>query len=174
MTSNALDLTSGLTQLERRVDHPDAVQLLRAFYDEQVGRYGFAESVDLDPLTYSPPSGIFLVAYAGTRPVGCGGCRWYDQLNRVAEIKKTYLDPSVRGHGLGRRLLDQLESAAVSWGAGQIILETGVRNDAALKLFTTSGYSPIPRYVPGRSPQINRAFAKTLQPATEAWRATGR
>lgn len=43
--------------LERRVDHPDAARLLRAFYDDQVDRYGFAESVALDPDEYAPPRG---------------------------------------------------------------------------------------------------------------------
>jgi hypothetical protein len=34
---------------ERSPGHEDAARLLRAFYDEQVGRYGFAESIDLGP-----------------------------------------------------------------------------------------------------------------------------
>jgi hypothetical protein len=38
--------------LERRVDHQDAARLLRAFFDEQVDRYGFAESIDLNPAGY--------------------------------------------------------------------------------------------------------------------------
>ena len=100
--------------------------------------------------------------YDGDRPVGCGGCRWYDRRTATAEIKKTYLLPAFRRLGLGRLLLAWLEEQAIGWGTEQVILETGVRNTAALGLFARSGYRPTARYVPGRDPAINRAFVKTL------------
>ena len=153
---------SEIAFVERPVDQPDAVRLLAAFYREQVGRYGFAESTDLAPQDYAAPNGIFLVAYRQAMPVGCGGCRWYDRTTATAEIKKTYLLPAARGRGVGRALLAHLEATAVEWGAQRMILETGVRNTAALALFTGTGYVPTARYVPGRDPSINRAFVKTL------------
>jgi GNAT superfamily N-acetyltransferase len=150
--------------------------MLRAFYDEQVGRYGFAEPIDLVPDEYAEPNGVFVVVYDGERPVGCGGCRWYDRNAGTAEIKKTFLLPEVRGHGVGRTLLSLLESQAAEWGAQRIILETGVRNAAALALFAASGFQPTARYVPERDPQINRAFVKHLagEPATRSVRASPR
>lgn len=160
--------------LECRVDHPDAVSLLRAFYREQVSRYGFAESVDLDPATYAPPHGVFVVAYDRGRPAGCGACRWHDRAAGVVEIKKTFLLPEIRGRGRGRALLDRLESVAVGWGARCVILETGVRNTAALRLFGDTGYRPMPRYVPSRNPSINRAFSKVLAPMAHDQRANVR
>lgn len=171
------DLPAGVEEvalLERRVDHPDAAELLRAFYDEQVGRYGFAEPIDLDPAAYAPPHGVFVVAYQHDRPVGCGGCRWYDRSTGTAEIKKTFLVPEIRGRGLGRTLMKRLEAEAIGWGARRIILETGVRNTAALSLFTGGGYTPMARYVAGRDPSINRAFVKTLTPAGQVERASVR
>jgi GNAT superfamily N-acetyltransferase len=146
-----------------RTDHPDANALLGAFFHEQVGRYGFAESVDLDPDVYAEPNGIFVVIYRGGSPVGCGGCRRFEPRGHTFEIKKTYLIPEMRGCGLGRRLLDLLESTAVNCGARRIILETGVRNQAALGLFASRGYMPMARYVTGRDPAINRAFEKILE-----------
>ncbi|GIE99472.1 GNAT family N-acetyltransferase [Paractinoplanes rishiriensis] len=146
----------------RRTDHPDAARMLGAFYREQVGRYGYAESVDLDPNVYDDPSGIFLVIYRDSRPVGCGGCRRADRSRDTFEIKKTYLVPEARGCGLGHQLLEALERAAVAGGAHRIILETGIRNSAALRLFIGSGYTPMARYVAGRDPAINRAFEKML------------
>jgi GNAT superfamily N-acetyltransferase len=146
----------------RRVDHPDAAALLHAFYDEQVRRYGFAESIDLDPDTYDLPNGTFVVVYHRGSPVGCGGCRRLDDRHSTVEIKKTYLMPEVRGRGLGRQLLCWLEDYAGLLGGRRIILETGIRNTAALGLFTNSGYSSTASYVRGRDPLINRAFVKTL------------
>lgn len=155
----------------RRVDHPDAAALLRAFYDEQVDRYGFAESVDLDADAYDAPNGIFVVIYQHGEPVGCGACRWFDHADGTVEIKKIYLASKARGYGVGRTLLSWLEDQALAWGARYAILETGVRNTAALGLFTSNGYEPMTRYVPGRDPSINRAFAKALtstaRPSTE-------
>jgi GNAT superfamily N-acetyltransferase len=162
----------------RPVHHPDSVRLLRAFYEEQVERYGFAESIDLDPAAYTPPNGTFVVAYERGGPVGCGGCRWYDRATGIAEIKKTYLVPAARGRGIGRTLLAHLEDAAARWGAQQVILETGVRNSAALSLFTGTGYRPTARYVAGRDPAINRAFIKPLTgmgcPTVESVRTSAR
>jgi GNAT superfamily N-acetyltransferase len=156
------DVADDVVFAARAVDHPDAVRLLRAFYDEQVGRYGFAESVDLYPGDYRPPNGTFVVIYQTGEPVGCGACRWFDREAGTAEIKKTYLASTIRGQGLGRALLEWLEARAVDWGAERVILETGVRNTAALGLFVSSGYRPMDRYVPGRDPSINRAFVKSL------------
>jgi GNAT superfamily N-acetyltransferase len=160
--------------LERRVDHPDAAQLLHAFYSEQVGRYGFAESVDLEPRAYMPPNGTFFVVYEDNRPVGCGGCRWFEPSTRIAEIKKTFLLPTVRRRGVGRALLARLEAEAARWGASQVILETGILNTAALGLFVEAGYEPMARYVAGRDPAINRAFGKLLDPTNAAQRASVR
>ncbi|GAA4243161.1 GNAT family N-acetyltransferase [Dactylosporangium darangshiense] len=151
-----------ITFVERTVDHPDAAHLLDAFYKEQFGRYGFAESVDLEHDDYAVPNGIFIVAYRRDLPVGCGGYRWYDRKTATVEIKKTYLLPVARGRGVGHALLRFLESTAIKSGARRAILETGVRNTAALSLFISSGYEPTARYVSGRDPLINRAFAKAL------------
>jgi GNAT superfamily N-acetyltransferase len=146
----------------RRVDHEDAVRLLRAFYDEQVRRYGFAESVDIDPRKFFSPNGSFLVAYRDGEPVGCGGWRWHDRAAGVAEVKKLHLVPAVRGVGAGRALLSRLEDDARAAGAVRVILETGARNTDALALFARAGYRPIASYVPGRRPDVNRAFARCL------------
>jgi GNAT superfamily N-acetyltransferase len=146
----------------RQADHRDSVALLQAFHQEQIERYDFAESIDLVSTEYAPPHGIFVVVYNGEQPVGCGGCRWYDRRTATAEIKKTYLLPTMRGRGAGSLLLQWLEDQAIGWGAERIVLETGVRNTAALSLFVRSGYRATSRYVPGRDPAINRAFVKTL------------
>ena len=61
-------------------------------------------------------------------------------------------------------MLAWLEHHAMKAGAHRAILETGVRNTAALGLFTSTGYRPVDRYVEGRDPQINRAFARSLIP----------
>ena len=70
--------------------------------------------------------------------------------------------PASRGHGVGRALLSWLEGHATAAGAHRTILETGVRNAAAIALFTSAGYQPVDRYVEGRDPEINRAYGRSL------------
>ena len=100
--------------------------------------------------------------YWDGRPAGCGGYLWFDHSSQTVEIKKVYVAPGARGLGAGRALLSWLERHAAAAGARRAILETGVRNTAALRLFTAAGYQPVDRYVDGRDPKINRAFARTL------------
>ena len=120
---------------ERLPSHPDAARLLRVFHDEQVDRYGFADPAELDSGEYAPPSGVFAVVYQDAVPAGCGGYRWFDRATHTVEIKRIYVVPASRGHGTGRALLAWLEHRAVRVGAQRAILETGVRNTAALSLF---------------------------------------
>ena len=151
---------------ERRTAHPDASELLRAFHREQVDRYGFADPIELNSAEYAPPNGVFAVVYQDGVPIGCGSYRWFDRAARTVEIKRMYLTPASRGHGAGCALLTWLEHHAARAGARRAILETGVRNTAALGLFTSAGYRPVDRYVEGRDPQINRAFARSLTHGT--------
>jgi GNAT superfamily N-acetyltransferase len=141
---------------------PDAARLLRALHAEQVHRYGFADPPVLISAEYTAANGVFAVVYHSAVAAGCGGYRWFDKATRTVEIKRIYMVPASRGLGAGRALLSWLERHAVAAGARRAILETGVRNTAALGLFTSAGYRPVDRYVEGRDPAINRAFARSL------------
>ncbi len=152
--------------VERPYNHPDAVRLVQALYDEQVGRYGFADPVEADPATYSPPHGLFLVAYVDGIPSACGGYRPYEAAAATVELKKMYTVPELRGQGLGRLIGARLERHAAARGARRAILETGARSDGALALVRSAGYQPTDRYVSGRDPTINRAFVKDLRDVT--------
>ena len=155
-------LTDSIQVTECSPSSPDAARLLRALHDEQVDRYGFADPVELDAWQYTPPHGMFVVVRHGTVPVGCAGYRWFDRAARTIEVKRLYVVPASRGQGIGQALLSRLERHAIAAGAHRAILETGVRNTAAIELFTRAGYRPVDRYVADRDPQINRAYARSL------------
>ncbi|MCP2337285.1 GNAT family N-acetyltransferase [Actinomadura rupiterrae] len=143
----------------RPYDHPDARHLTAELYREQFDRYGFADAPDDPSDDFTPPSGLFLVAYEDEKPCACGGI--HTHAPGVAEIKKLYVAPTHRRSGLGRRVLTALEDAARANGAKRIVLETGSRNVEALALYTRAGYHPIPAYR-DRDASINRALAKDL------------
>jgi GNAT superfamily N-acetyltransferase len=153
---------NGMRLRASRPDHRDGTALLNAFYDEQVDRYGYADPVNLPPEEYVPPAGIFVIVYDGEAPVGCGACRWHDRRAGTVELQKIFLLPAARGRGGGHLLLNHLELEATHWGAKRVILETGVRNSAAIDLFVRRGYVLRPGYVSGRDPMVNRAFDKSL------------
>jgi len=98
----------------------------------------------LDPDEVAPGRGAFLVARVDGAPVGCGAVRRLDDHN--AELKRMYVVPSLRGRGVGRALLAALEAEARALGADRLVLETGVRQTAALALYRRAGFVDIPPY----------------------------
>lgn len=130
---------------------------------ERRSTVGFDDPPNLDrPAQYEPHRGLFIVAYIAGEPVACGGLRTSSLVERAAEIRKMFVVPSHRARGLARLVLSGLEQFAFEHGVARIILETGSYNRAAMRLYASAGYTPIPPYVPGR-PDFNRAFAKTLK-----------
>jgi len=106
--------------------------------------------------------GAFLVAYLDDAAVGCGAVRRLDET--TAEIKRMYVDPSVRGRGIGRALVEALEREAAGLvGVMTIVLETGTRLAPAIKLYEAMGYARIPLF--GEylsSPNTSLCFGKSL------------
>ena len=58
----------------------------------------------------------------------------------AVEIRKMYFLPSIRGLGLGRRVLGILEGAIAQKGFSEIWIETVSTMKAAVHLYETSGY----------------------------------
>src|SRR5262249_51652316 len=98
----------------------------------------------LDPEEVAPGRGAFLVAYRDDLPVGCGAVRVLDA--GIAELKRMYVAPELRGQGVGRVLVDALESEARQLGVRRLVLETGVRQTAAIALYRRAGFTDIPPF----------------------------
>ena len=61
---------------------------------------------------------------------------------KAVEIRKMYLLPSARGQGLGRFLLQQLETAIATRGFRTIWIETASVLKEAVQLYEQRGYQP--------------------------------
>jgi DNA-binding MarR family transcriptional regulator/GNAT superfamily N-acetyltransferase len=125
--------------------HPDARQCFRAYFDE-LGRRsptGFDSSVSspAEPRELTPPNGRLLIAYLRAEPVGCGAVK--HPPGPVAEIKRLWVSSTVRGLGLGRRLLTELEGLAADSGARVARLDTHSRLVEAMSLYRSAGYREI-------------------------------
>lgn len=87
-----------------------------------------------------------IVAYDGTTPAGCAAFKEYDQQH--AEVKRVFVRAEYRGRGLGRQLLQALETWARQKGYAYLILESGEPLTAAMRLYRSMGYEVIPNYGP--------------------------
>lgn len=125
-----------------------AQALLRRYYDELDERLpgGFALelTVAAPSAELTPPRGAFMVVRLDGDPMGCGGVRKLDE--QTAEIKRMWLDPRARGHGVGRRLLHALETAAEELGCKSVRLDTSAHLSEAITLYRSCGYVDIPPY----------------------------
>lgn len=85
-----------------------------------------------------------VVAYLNKEPVGCGALKKINE--GTAEIKRMFVKPQYRGNGFAQYILAELERWAKEQGFTRCILETGKENRKAVRLYTLSGYKPIPNY----------------------------
>lgn len=89
---------------------------------------------------YLAAGGEFWVIEQQNRIVGTGAYYPIKRGKKAVEIRKMYLLPAARGVGLGKYLLQQLESAIAQGGFEQIWIETASVLAQAVKLYETSGY----------------------------------
>jgi len=78
----------------------------------------------------------------------------------AVEIRKMYLLPQVRGQGLGRFLLRQLEMAIAARGFQQIWIETASVLAEAVQLYEGCGYQPATGV---ETERCDRVYLKPLQ-----------
>jgi GNAT superfamily N-acetyltransferase len=117
----------------------------------------------LDPSDVAEGHGAFLMITRDGTPVGCGAVRRID--SDTAELKRMFVSPSLRGTGLGRRLVEALETEARKLGVRRVVLETGTRQLAAIALYRATGFQPIPLYGEyERSPDTSVCMGKELSP----------
>ncbi|CAL9536987.1 GNAT family N-acetyltransferase [Streptomyces sp. Tu 3180] len=155
----------------RRVpyDHPDAVKLDAEVQAEYHVRYGDGgDATPMDPADFTPPNGIYLIAYdENDVPVASGGWRAQDangEGNRDgdAELKRMYVIEQMRGRGLARRVLAALEEDARAAGRVRMVLETGTKQPEAIALYVSSGYEPCEKFGYYRFHEESRCYAKAL------------
>ncbi|MGN9804601.1 GNAT family N-acetyltransferase [Micromonospora sp. L32] len=102
----------------------------------------------------------YLAVVVDGRAVACGGVQSLDAA--TGELKRMYVRPAYRGRGIARQLLTALEELAFQRGHSVVCLETGVYLPAAIGLYTSCGYEPIPVYGEYVDNPYSVCFAKHL------------
>lgn len=103
---------------------------------------------------------LALIARAEGRPLGCVAL--LSLAVDTAEIKRLFIMPSARGHGLAKRLLAELERRAWQQGAKRLLVETGNQQEAAISLYQGLGYRPVDPFGPYIGNPVSRCFEKQL------------
>jgi putative acetyltransferase len=144
------------------IDSPTAQALIAALNAELTRLYPEqgATHFRLDPNEVAEGRGAFLIASRSGMPIGCGAVRRIDE--EQAEIKRMFVRSEERGRGIGRALLAALEAEARRLSLARLVLETGVRQLAAMALYESAGFSRIPPFGEYVGSPLSVCMAKVL------------
>jgi DNA-binding MarR family transcriptional regulator/GNAT superfamily N-acetyltransferase len=142
-------------------DSADARWCIEQYFGEIARRFntGFdpAKTFSATPDELTPPAGIFVIARLGGQPIGCGALKVKDR--KIGEIKRMWVSPDARGLGLGRRLLETLETRAREFGLRTLRLETNRTLKEAQALYRSCGYREVAPF--NDEPYAHHWFEKT-------------
>ena len=141
-------------------DTPDALLLINAlqthlesFYPPE-SRHGFSvERLIADAVA-------FFVLRADGRPAGCGGIKLVGR--EYGELKRMFVRPEFRGAGFGEMLVEHLAAHALAHGVTLLRLETGIHQQAAIRLYERLGFRRIPPFGPYTNDPVSLCYEKRL------------
>jgi len=108
---------------------------------------------------FGPAAGLWL-AWIDGQIAGCIALRAINNAE-TAEIKRMYVRPGWRGHGIAQKLLEQAERFARETGYQRIYLDTTDGMVTAAQLYRRNGYEPCERY--NDNPQATIFMMKRLK-----------
>lgn len=144
-----------------------AREALRAYLNEVASRYYGREATEdeLEAAIRDNPSddlvlphGLFLLAHKANTVLGCAGLRFRE--GQIGEVTRVYVMPHVRGHGLGSRLMTELEKHAREHALSTLRLDTRSDLVEARRLYERLGYQEVPAFSAG--PHAGHWLAKEL------------
>ena len=110
----------------------------------------FCDEVARLPGPYAPPRGSLLLAYVGEEPAGAVGLQPVPEKSRVSgigaecfgELKRLFVRPGHRRHGVARALMQRAEAEARARGYTSLVLTTAAELfPLAPPLYEALGYA---------------------------------
>ena len=129
--------------LHTNATHPDFISLVKNLDADLAQRDGrdhafYNQFNKVDTIKHA------VVAYENGKPVACGALKAYAP--GIMEVKRMYTLPESRGKNIATQVLAELETWARELGYKTCILETGLRQPEAIRLYEKSGYRRIANY----------------------------
>jgi putative acetyltransferase len=149
--------------IEMSIETPDqseVIDLLTASDDYAAALYPAESNHMLDVSALMGPDVTFVVARIDGKALGCAAL--VDSGGAWAEIKRMFVSPAGRGRKIGRRLLERLESIAMSRGFSLLRLETGIKQFEALALYRSSGFFEVGPFGSYRSDPLSVFMEKRI------------
>lgn len=143
-----------------RPDTADAVALITELDDEMIPSYPLESHHGYDVQKLIREGVAFFVLRVEGAAAGCGGVQVAG--DGTAELKRMFTRPAYRGRGLAAAMLDHLIAHARAQGVTRLRLETGIYQDAALKLYERRGFVRIPPFPPYQEDPVSLFLEKRL------------
>ncbi|MDY7526356.1 MULTISPECIES: GNAT family N-acetyltransferase [unclassified Cryobacterium] len=137
------------------------------YYEDIVGRYHGRPASRQEILDaqagYSSddlvaPRGILLLARQGLTVLGCAGLRV--RPGEIGEVTRVFVEPTARGKGVGRLLMEELERESRELGLDALRLDTRTDLVEARRLYASLGF--IEGEAHNTDPYANHWFRKEL------------
>jgi len=126
---------------------------LESFYPPE-SRHGFSVQKLIEQKV------AFFVLRDGGAPAGCGGIKLFG--SDFGELKRMYVRPEFRGRHYGELLISHLAAHAQAHGVTKLRLETGIHQEAAIRLYERVGFKRIPPFPPYFADPLSRCYEMTL------------
>lgn len=111
------------------------------------------EEVDNPLLKYGPPHGSLVLAFWNHKPVGCIALKPLKE-EGVCEMKRMYVYPAYRKHGIGERLVQMILQDAIQLGYSKMVLDTLTRLTSAISLYEKHGFVNTSAYYANPLPNV--------------------
>jgi GNAT superfamily N-acetyltransferase len=124
-------------------DDADFQNLVRELDKELAIRDGdehsfYAQFNKIDAIKY------VVVAYENDEAIGCGAIKSFDE--NSMEVKRMFVPVNARSKGIATLVLKELEAWAMELNYKKCVLETGLKQPEAIRLYEKNGYVKIPNY----------------------------
>ena len=107
-----------------------------------------------DPLKkYGPPGGSLILAYKDNEVAGCVALQPLEE-EGVCEMKRLYVKPEFREHGIGDQLIIAILKDAVDLGYSKMVLDTLERLKPAIRLYEKHGFINTSAYYENPLPTV--------------------
>ncbi|TFD57260.1 GNAT family N-acetyltransferase [Cryobacterium suzukii] len=146
----------------------EATSVSLRYYEDIVSRYHGRPALQQEIIAAQagyasddlvPPTGLLLLARQGSAVLGCAGMRI--RLGDIGEVTRVFVEPAARGQGVGRLLMQNLESESRALGLTALRLDTRTDLIEARSLYASLGF--IEGKAHNTDPYANHWFRKELR-----------